>query len=207
MSDKTIVIAGYSGHGFVVADAALNSGIELTHYSDLDMNKINPFNFKYLGAENENDFFISNPNLEYILGIGNNRIRRKVYELLRSNSVKVINVIHSTACISQHVTMGDGNFISKNVAINPMVRIGDACIINTGAIIEHECVIGNLSHIAPGAVLAGNVSIGQGSFIGANSVIKEGVSIGDNAIIGAGSVVLKNIGDNQKVAGNPARMI
>ena len=40
-----------------------------------------------------------------------------------------------------------------------------------------------------------------------NSVIKEGIKIGSNVIIGAGSVVIRDINDNSKVVGNPAKEI
>jgi acetyltransferase-like isoleucine patch superfamily enzyme len=56
-------------------------------------------------------------------------------------------------------------------------------------------------------VLCVNVSVGENSFIGAKSVIKENISIGNNVTVGAGSVVIRDIPDNVKVAGNPARII
>ena len=207
MSDKIIAIAGYSGHGLVVADAAFSAGIKLSHYTDRNKSKLNPYKIKYLGLETNSDFFDKALNLEFILGIGYNTIRNKVFQLLISKNIDVLNVIHNSCLISHNVTLGVGNFISKNVAINPLAKIGNACIINTGAIVEHECIIGDAAHIAPGAVLAGNVIIGEGSFIGANSVIKNEVTIGRNVIIGAGAVVIKDVPDNMVMVGNPARNI
>jgi acetyltransferase-like isoleucine patch superfamily enzyme len=49
--------------------------------------------------------------------------------------------------------------------------------------------------------------VGENSFVGAKSVIRENITIGKNVIIGAGSVVVKDIPDNVKVVGNPARFI
>lgn len=207
MSDKIIAIAGYSGHGFVVADAAFSAGIKLSHYTDINKSKINPYKLEYLGFESNLDFFDKGPNIEFVLGIGDNIIRKKVFQLLNSKNIDILNVIHNSSLVSDNVTLGLGNFISKNVAINPLVRIGNACIINTGAIVEHDCIIGNAAHIAPGAVLTGNVIIGEGSLIGANSVIKPNVTIGKNVIVGAGAVVINDVLDNQVIVGNPARNI
>jgi sugar O-acyltransferase (sialic acid O-acetyltransferase NeuD family) len=97
--------------------------------------------------------------------------------------------------------------ISPNVTINALAKIGIGAICNTYSIIEHECIIGDFAHIAPGAVLCGNVKVGENSFVGAKSVIRENITIGKNVIIGAGSVVVKDIPDNVKVVGNPARII
>ena len=201
--DKQIALVGYSGHGYVVADAAISLGMNLSYYVDKEKNKNDPFNLNYLGFEKDIDFFSKITNVDFILGIGNNKIREEAFRLLLNYKLDVINVIHSTSLISQKVSLGQGNFLSKNVIINPLTKIKDACIINTGAIIEHECNIENAVHIAPGAVLAGNVTVGHRSFVGANSVVKEGVKIGDNVIIGAGSVVVKDIPNNAIVFGNP----
>lgn len=207
MLDKKIAIAGYSGHAFVVADAALASGVNLSAYTDKHEAQRNPYELSYLGFESEEGFFKKTSSLIFILGIGDNTLRERVYNLLISQNVNVLNVVHPSSQISSNVKMGVGNFISKNTSINPLVIIEDACIINTGAIIEHECYLGKASHVAPGAVLAGNVKIGDRSFVGANAVIKEGVSIGNDVVIGAGSVVLKDVPNGQKVAGNPAKEI
>lgn len=207
MSDKIIAIAGYAGHGFVVAEAAFSAGIKLTHYTDKKRSKLNPYGIKYLGLESNLDLRDKPRNIEFILGTGNNSIRNKIYQLLTSKNIDVLNVLHNSSLVSDNVTLGSGNFISKNVVINPLVQIGNACIINTGAIVEHECMIGDVVHIAPGAVLAGGVTIGNGSFIGANSVIREKITIGRNVIIGAGAVVVKDVLDNSIMVGNPARNI
>jgi len=205
--NKEVVLVGYSGHGYVVAEAAIASNMNLRNYTDKKQITRNPFDLAYLGFEDDSDFAFWNKEYDYILGIGDNLIRRKTADLLISKGVDLLNVIHPSASISAKVQFGIGNFISRNVSVNALVEIGDTCILNTGCIIEHECIIGNGVHIAPGAVLAGNVKIGDNTFVGASSVIKQGVKIGANVIIGAGSVILKNIADNRKIVGNPGKEI
>jgi sugar O-acyltransferase (sialic acid O-acetyltransferase NeuD family) len=142
--------------------------------------------------------------LDFILGIGDNAIRVKVAQLIKSKNKKIRNVIHPTASIGQKVTIGEGNFIARNVSINPLASISNYCILNTGCIVEHECVINQGVHVAP---VAGNVTVGENTFIGANAVIKQGITIGKNVVIGAGSVVLKDVLDHKIVVGNPAKEI
>jgi UDP-3-O-[3-hydroxymyristoyl] glucosamine N-acyltransferase len=45
------------------------------------------------------------------------------------------------------------------------------------------------------------------SFLGINSTIKYNLKIGNNVIVAAGAVVIKNVEDNDIVAGNPAKSI
>jgi sugar O-acyltransferase (sialic acid O-acetyltransferase NeuD family) len=205
--NREVVLVGYSGHGYVVADIAIASHMNLRYYTDKSKIFKNPFDLSYLGFEGNLDYKFWDKDCSYILGIGDNLIRRKTADLLISKEVTLLNVTHPSASISTKVQFGIGNFISRNVSVNALVKIGDICILNTGCIIEHECVIGNAVHIAPGAVLAGNVEIGDNTFVGANTVIKQGVKIGRNVIIGAGSVILKDIADNKKIVGNPGKEI
>jgi sugar O-acyltransferase (sialic acid O-acetyltransferase NeuD family) len=205
--DKEKVIIGYSGHGFVVGDAAIKNGLNLTHYADKKQSLINPFNLNYLGFEGDEKFVGWEKDYEYILGIGDNNLRKKIGDLIVSKGQKIINVIDKSANLSKIARIGNGIFISKNVSVNILSEISDYVILNTGCIIEHECKIGKASHIAPGAVLAGNVSIGENTFIGANSVIKQGVVIGNNVTVGAGAVVIRDIDDHKILVGNPAKEI
>ena len=207
MLDNKVLLIGYSGHGFVVADTAIENQLNLIAYADITEVQYNPFHLIFLGSEKEHNFFEENKGIKFLIGIGDNKIREEVYNFILGNNREVLNLISQSVNISKNAKIGNGTFVNRNVSINAFAQIGNNVILNTGCIIEHDCVIGDSSHIAPGAVLAGNVTIGERSFIGANSVIKQGVKIGKDVIVGAGSVVINNIPDNIKVAGNPSRMI
>lgn len=202
-----IVLIGYSGHGLVVGETAIEAGMPLKFYAEKKPVENNLFELDYLGFEGDDNFEGWSKPLVYILGIGDNHIRNAVALRARQYNKLVVNVISLSANLSRHIDMGLGNFIAKNVVINTKAKLGDYCILNTGCIIEHECNLGNAVHVAPGAVIAGNVSIGDFSFVGANAVVKQGIKIGNNVTIGAGSVIIKDIPDNQTIVGNPGKAI
>ena len=208
MSDnQEILILGYSGHAYVLIEAALSNGIKTTGYFDYHESKKNPYHLAYLGFEKLVDIKAIAQQKPVFPAVGDNRIRRKLIDLLDEKGIQQINIIAAHAQISKSVNMGHSNFISFGAIINAQAQIGNACIVNTGAIVEHECEFADAVHVAPGAVLAGNVRVGEGSFIGAQSVVKEGISIGNQVIIGAGSVVLKDIPHGETWVGNPAKRI
>lgn len=207
MLDKKVILIGYSGHAYVVADIALENQFEIIGYTEKSKVQDNPFNLIYAGYEKEKDFFENKKEIGFIIGIGDNFIREKIYNLITSNNAEITTLISNTASISQSAKIESGTFINRNVTINTFAKIGKNVILNTACIIEHECEISDSVHVAPGAVLAGNVIVGQRSFIGANSVIKQGVKIGKDVIVGAGTVVLSDIPDGKKVVGNPNRYI
>ena len=204
---RELVLIGYSGHALVVAEVFMQRQYSIYGYMDKKEVLHNPLNIPYLGFEGNEADLKKLKNILCFPAIGDNEIRRKVFELLADNNIEQPNAISPKANISDFCVIGLGTLVCRGACVNPFTKIGNAVIINTGAIVEHECSIDDYSHVAPGAVLAGNVTIGKNSFIGANSVIKQGVRIGSNVIVGAGSVVLNDLLDNGVYVGNPTRQI
>ncbi len=207
MLENKVVLIGYSGHGYVVADVAIDNNLNLVGYAEKSVLQQNPFNLNYLGSENEIYFFNKNKDSKFLIGIGDNNIRESIFKVLLENDFDIMTLISQHASISNYARIGKGTFINRNVSINALANVGNNVILNTACIIEHGCQISDNVHIAPGAVLAGNVSIGERSFVGANCVIKQGISVGKDVIIGAGTVVLSDIPDGKKLVGNPNRFI
>lgn len=207
MLGSNIILIGYSGHGKVVADAAIEIGLNILGYSDKKIIENNSFNLKYLGCEADETFIGWELSSNFLIGIGDNYTREKIFQFITKRGKIVTTLISNTSIISKHSTVGTGTFVNNNVTINAGSKIGMNVILNTGCIVEHECNIENSVHIAPGAVLAGNITIGERSFIGANAVLKQGIVIGKDVIVGAGTVVLHDVPDNMKIVGNPSRTI
>jgi sugar O-acyltransferase (sialic acid O-acetyltransferase NeuD family) len=204
MNKKTILI-GYSGHGYVMIDAALDLGLNIYGYADNSRQENNPYGLKYLGSENEEEFIGWKVSSSFIIGVGDNIIRHRIANLIERKGGELLTLIHNTASVSTNVVIGKGVFINRNVSVNSLARIGRNVILNTGCIVEHECKLDDSVHIAPGAVLTGGVIVGERSIIGANAVVKQGVEIGKDVIVGAGAVIIENIPNGKRVVGNPGK--
>jgi UDP-N-acetylbacillosamine N-acetyltransferase len=194
---KSIAIYGASGHGKVVADIARVNGYDNIVYIDDGSNKY--ISFK--------DFLKKNLDIPIALGIGDNKIRAKLYQKCIDNTLKIQTLIHPNAIISKHIQIGEGTIIMANVVINVDSIIGKCCIINTSSVIEHDNIIGDFVHISPQVACAGNVKIDNYTHIGIGSCIIQGITIGSNSTIGAGSVVVKNIKSYVLAYGNPCKQI
>jgi sugar O-acyltransferase (sialic acid O-acetyltransferase NeuD family) len=204
-----VVLVGYSGHAFVVADIIERNQYPVLGYYERSAKEKNPYCYDYLGSEANADIVKRHAvgQNKYALGIGDNFVRQKIDRLLMDFPWDALALRHPQAMLSVNCIIGAGTVVAAGAVINPLAKTGRGCIINTAAVVEHECQLGDFVHIAPAAVLAGNVTVGELSFIGANATIKQEVSIGSRVIVGAGSVVLRNIPDDQVWAGNPARRI
>jgi len=204
---KNIALIGYSGHAYVAFEIFFSQGQIVAAYTEAQEKKENPFALKWLGAESDAAVVEKLKAYAYFVSIGDNTLRKAVSLKLIPQLGNPENALHKTAIISRSMNAGTGNMFAPRTVINPLVSIGNGVICNTGSIIEHECVIADYVHIAPGAILCGNVTVGEESFIGAGAVVKQGVKIGKNVIIGAGAVIIKDVADNQKVIGNPQRIL
>ena len=155
--------------------------------------------------------------------IGSNSIIRNT---LLGNNVKILD----NCIIGKHgfgfFPSNDKNFRYPHIGI---VQIKDNCEIGSGATIDRgsmsNTVIGkntfldNQIHIAhnvkigENGIIAGQVGIAGSSIIGKNVKIggQAGISghikIGDNVEIAGGSGVIKDLPDNSKVMGYPAKNI
>lgn len=203
-----MILIGYSGHSYVINGILHALGLKATGYCDNEEKKFNPFSLKYFKQETSETGLRALTQEDFFISVGNNTIRKNIYNNLAIRNLLPVNVIHPSALLDYSVDLAShGVMIAPNVTINALAKIGIGAICNTYSVIEHECLIGDFAHIAPGAVLCGNVHVGENSFVGAKSVVREGIRIGKNAIIGAGSVVVKDVPDNVKVVGNPARIM
>lgn len=139
----------------------------------------------------------------YVCAIADPNSKKVVTEKLMARGAKFANIIHPNVEINDYCTIGEGVIFYRDTVIGPNAVIGNNVHINTK--IAHDCHVGDYSTVSILSAILGYVSIGTGVFVGAGSTIIPHISIGDNAYIGAGSVVVKNIENNKKVFGNPAR--
>ncbi len=198
-----VVIIGASGQAKVIADIVIKSGDELMGF--LDDNTDLPdriVGYPYLGVTSQ--YYKYANDCSFIIGIGNNSIRRRIAE---SIDVNWYTAIHPSAQIAIDTTIGEGTVIMANAVVNTSAVIGKHCIINTGSIIEHDNRIGNYVHISPNASLCGTVSVGDLTHIGAGATVKNNISVCGNVVVGAGGVLIRNIDESGTYVGVPVKKI
>lgn len=113
-------------------------------------------------------------------------------------------VIHPTARVSTHSSVGDGTIINAGVVVATRTEIGRHVFINRGALIGHHTRIGDYVSIMPGANIAGRCILGEATYVGIGAVVIDGITIGAHSVVGAGSVVTQDVPSNVQVVGVPA---
>ena len=142
-----------------------------------------------------------------VIGAGNLKIRRILYEKTKHLNPNYINIISNTAIIgSFNVSLGWGLNIMHQSFISNNVTIGNGTLINRSAGIHHDVIVGEFCEIGPGTNILGGVHIGHDVSIGAGAIILPDITICDNVIIGAGAVITKNIYESGTYIGIPAKL-
>lgn len=201
-----MIIAGCGGLALqMLDDLEEQYGNELVFWSEVPSFKsVITKNHKLINSEIEilDEF---NRDKRFIIAIGLPANRKNFFDRFTKYGGVCCSLISAKANISRYAEISDGTVILQNVIIEAGVTIGKGCLINTAAVITHECSIGNFTEIAPLSLLAGKVKIGDLTFLGAHSTILPQINIGANVVVGAKSLVTRDIPDNVKVMGSPAK--
>jgi len=197
---KDIYVYGSGGHAKVIIDIIEQAG-NLSIKGIIDIENIGSEVFGYKIKSQDKIPFDN----ELIIGIGNNKIRKKVSLECHLNNLSTI--IAKFSSISIRAKVARGTVIMPGVTVNAMTSIGENCILNTNCSVDHDCNIGDFVHISPNATLCGQVTIKEGTHIGAGATIIPGVTIGEWCTIGAGAIIIKDVPDNCVVVGNPGKII
>jgi acetyltransferase EpsM len=204
MSKSILIVGGSSGAKIATNIFKMTHPHHVLYYAECFADEIQ-INRLYSTVEKSLEY-IKKSNVDYFIATGDNLIRKKHYELIKSYTKKEpINCIHPTAVVETK-RFGHGNLVCPNAVIHIDSNIGNCTIINTGSVVEHDCWVGDFSQISPNATLCGYVQVGENCFISAGSTIIPKVLIGNNSTVAAGSVVREDVPPNVMVAGVPAKV-
>lgn len=208
---EKIGIFGCSGFARETADIAyaLNLTPVFIAESDDALSTLGPSHEGMLESQLD-----SLPHLPLALGIGDNRVRSKIFHRYRHRVFS--NLIHPSATFGfeqlAQLSEAQGLIICAGVRLTNNIKIGNGCILNLNTTIGHDCILEEFVNIAPSANISGNVHIKAGTWIGTNAAINQGsetnkLIIGEHTVIGSGSVVTKPCDANSVYAGVPAKKI
>lgn len=203
----THLILGAGGHARVLLDTLQQSGIVVKAFVDREDSPLIATVSESIPVWSESR--LANFSLDEVVlynGLGSvrdTRLRRDLY--LHHRTWQFGTVCHPSATVSPRAHLGMGVQILAGAIVQTGATVGANTICNSGSIIDHDCQIGAHVHLAPGVRLSGSVWVGEGSHIGTGAIVIQGIHIGTNCLVAAGSVVVKDISDDSRVRGVPAR--
>lgn len=117
--------------------------------------------------------------------------------------------IYDSSIVLGNVEVGKNTWIGPFTILDGSggLKIGDNCSISASVqIYSHDTVRWAISGGIE-KIEYGGVEIGSNCYVGPNVVISKGITIGNQCVIGANSFVNRDIPNNLRVWGNPAKSI
>lgn len=153
---KRIAIIGAGGHGRVIAECILKSEFyDLIGFIDSNASVGTSVFGEIKVISNQENILALKSVDEFIIGIGNSSIRRKIVSEFQGK-LKWATIIHPSAVVASDIELLDGTVVLANAVVNTGSKIGKFCIVDAGVIIDHDCEIGEFSHISIGTKVGSN---------------------------------------------------
>lgn len=202
---KKLIIFPFNGNGLEALDCINLEEYEFLGFVDDDIEKKSE-NYKIFRRD------ILNKHQEiFLLAVPGSSLSFKervaIIETLHIDKNRFITAIHPDASIGRNVQIGYNCLVMAGVVITSNAQLHNHICILPNSVIHHDVIINSYTLVGSNVLIAGGVSIGRNCYIGSGSNIISGIHIDDNALVGLGSNVLKNVAQNSKVAGNPAKLI
>ncbi|MBF9253843.1 hypothetical protein I2I11_11115 [Pontibacter sp. 172403-2] len=142
-----------------------------------------------------------------IYKIDGQKERIELFDSLLIPEERLATFVHPTAYVAPNVELAPGCVIMPNVSVSPGTKFGKCCRVMVGATIGHNNIIGSHTFIAAGSCVGAYLKIGEGVHISLNATIREFLTIGNYSTLAMGSVLLKDVGEFEVWAGNPAKFL
>jgi sugar O-acyltransferase (sialic acid O-acetyltransferase NeuD family) len=210
---EKILIVGAGGHGRVILDLVLASGVfEVAGFVDSHISVgTRVLSSCVLGAEADLPALCDSLRVNAIaVAIGDNEVRAAVVSRLAAAvpHVRFPVLIHPTAVVSRFAKIGDGSVLCANSSIGPSTVVGRFCICNTASSLDHDGTMGDYASLGPGAVTGGGACIGPGAAVCIGATVAHGgLHIGEGSVLGANSLLLGCVPPLSVAYGSPARVV
>lgn len=157
MNNKIIII-GAGGHGKVVAEAIQKQGkYNLLGFCDDSFiaGTMVIDTYKVICSVSQ----LANMDFDcFIVAIGNNSIRKKIFETLKEQYTTA-TIIHPFTDISKYAEVAEGSVILPGAIIAQGAYIGENCIIGSNVHVDHDTRIGEHSYIRNGSSIGSNATL------------------------------------------------
>lgn len=210
-SPARVLILGAGGHGQVVANVLLamqqaGRPLEPIGYLDDDPEVAGHFRLglPVLGPFAALD---STPHEMVLLGIGNNRLRRRLYDELIARGEQFATAIHPSSVVNFGAAVGPGCVVAPLCLVGTAVTLGANIALNGHVLVGHNSVVGDHTLMGPNVTVGGDVEIGEGALIGMSATVMSQRRVGAWATVGAAALVTRDVAAGETVIGQPARCV
>ena len=144
-------------------------------------------------------------NVKYAMGIASPTVKKLVGSAMLERGAQFASIIHPSVHVYSEYEMGIGLIAYPNAKIATGCKIGNFVTLQS-TILGHDAELEDYVTISSSCGITGGTKLHEGCFIGDHACISVGMEVGAWAYVGIGSVVIREVPENTKVFGNPARV-
>lgn len=205
---KDIIIVGAGGCGREIANwiediNKIEETWNILGFIDDNVNALEGFPTKYKIIESISNHIPGNA--YYAIGIANPPVKKKIAEMLESKGAEFASIIHPSTRIYTEFPLGRGLITYPNARISTGCKTGNFVNIQS-TIIGHDVLIEDYVTVSSSCGVTGGTKLRKACFLADHAAISVGMEIGKNAYVGIGSVVIRDVKEDTRVFGNPARV-
>lgn len=209
---KEIYALGIGHNTAVFLDLALTCGYSIAGLYHYNSDRVGEFDhgYKIIGSFDDIWAMPSLKGLNFMLTMGDLKIRKDLTEKIISKGGHIPSLIHPTSVISRFAKVSE-----VGVAVFPFSFIQSDTIINDGNVIlshvniSHNVIIGKYCFLAGGAIIGAYTELEDMVFVGQGATTISGkvAKLGKESYIGAMSLITKDVASGSIVKGIPAKPV
>lgn len=181
---KPLLIIGASSFGRLVSVLAQECGRSVAGFIDDTRDGAD-----ILGGTHDLGDSLPPSAYDLVMAVGYRHLQARLalYTRLRDAGFHFPALVHPSARISPHASIGDGCLVMAGADVDAFSAVGEACVLWPRSVVSHDNQIGSNTFISPAATLCGFVHIGPSSFVGANSTVVDGSTLAEGSFVKAAS--------------------
>lgn len=118
-----------------------------------------------------------------VITIGDNLIRKRIYEQASKIGYSFPNLTHPSVYISPYANIGKGCVVLNNACIQNGSTVGNCVLLNPGVEIHHDSFVDDFSLIYTNSVVRTYAKVGKCVKIGSNTTVCNNANVEDNIVI------------------------
>lgn len=143
--------------------------------------------------------------VKYAMGLAGPSAKKAIATMLMEKGAEFASIIHPSTRIYTEYELGKGLVTYPNSKIATGCKIGDFVTLQS-TILGHDALLEDYVTVSSSCGITGGTKLREGCFIADHACIAVGLEIGAHAYVGIGSVVIRDVEEDTRVFGNPARV-
>ena len=183
-----LMILGAGGHGRTLCEMARLLGYADIVFLDENPSLCHETNKLIIGKISELPLHINAAN-NVVIGIGNNKVRKQLYQQLICLGMQPVTLIHPFAFASPSASISVRSVVLAGAVVGANATLGAGTIVNSHSTLDHDSILGDFAHLGVGVHLAGSAEIGKSAFLQAGTVGGYNAKVDDYSVCSAGTIL------------------